>query len=257
MGIFLCKIRKSYSGESWENVYGIETYPTTGFPFFADQTPSLSDADVNALIDNGANPLDQARTDPTNALYGGEGFPLHALLGFERLLHWGGVSFDNLLLTNGSEGDDAAISFALNFFGLASFGAGGDVDVAPGNVALNYVKTTAQVAYRNGRGFLRGALGDNEVEFSGFRLVALTNPAATQARFEGALADAYLTNWLANGSGIAASSGGLAARVGVPRYSPRNPSNPLAGSLVGMSRWSTVGTVKATGRQVQRGRRRQ
>lgn len=255
MSIFLCKVEKQSGAESWQNTYGIELYSSAGSPTFADQQPSLSDVDVQALTGFQLVPLTAETTDPTNINFEGDSGILHAIVAFERLNTWEGISFTKLQLTNGLEGLDESITLPLSFFGLANFGGGGGNQVAPGNVALNYIKSTNQVAYRNGRSFLRGALAEDDVSFTGFRLVSLTNPAAIQARVLGAANDSELVRWLGNGTEVFGSD--TAARLGVPRYSPRNPSNPLAGSLVGMSRWATIGAVKATGRQVQRGRRRQ
>lgn len=255
MSIFLVKTEKFAAGEYWQNTYGVELYASIAEPEFSNQEPSLSDSDVQALTSNGLAPITAATTDPTDPNFVGGSGILHAIVAFERLLTASFIQFTKLSLTNGLEGLDEAITFPLNFFGLLSPGAGGGANVVPGNVTLSYVKSTSQVSYRNGRSFLRGSLLDGDVSFDGFRLVSLTDPAGVQARVLGAANDSELSRYLLAGATIFGSDS--AARLGVPRYSPRNPSNPLAGSLVGMSQWATIGTIKATGRQVQRGRRRQ
>lgn len=246
MSSFLVRIVKEFAGEEWEQTYCVQAGASTDPGFSEDDWDTATGA-VGSFTD--------ANTKPTDGTYLGGSSLIHALIGFERTIHYNAVNFVRVFAWDGiaNAPDDSTFTTApLGFTGLRTLPGGGLPDVAPGNVAWLIAKRPGDFGVRSGRASYRLCLADYEVKPAGKRLLdwtSNTEKTAAETRLSDAVADSLLGEYM-----IEAEIGDNAV-LAIPQYWP--DTAPLfPGSLRGSHKCNGLVSRYPQSRQVARGRKR-
>ena len=241
MAVGLVTITKEIDGEQWSNVYAVGTDGSL------NETISVDD-----MITIGANqPITDDTTNPAHLDYLGNTFILHALLGFERAVHFQPVSFTNIAVTDGVKGSSVFAVIPLSFSGIRSTSGGGVESIMPGNVTLLVNKTPNSFAVKSGRSFYRAVLFDGAVKFGGKWGIDWESDAmkvSFQGTFATAVTDSNLDQYMSGGTSTASQV------FAIPHYAVRTASN--AGDLVSGTAITNLVVQRPVSRQMARGRKR-
>lgn len=248
MGAFILKITKEFEGEEWENTWGVIT-PGGSAPSFTNTDWQTASGSVNEFS--------TATTNPGDGGYEGGQSLIHAILAFERLMHYTPVNFVRLFAWDGIENSEAASTFysaPLSFAGLRALAGAGStsITVVPGAITLMLARQPVTFGVRAGRLFLRMCMQDVDVRPGSGRLLDFTDATVRstyQTLVSTSLNSSMLTSWMSDPSPVDG------VHPGIPQYAPRNAVNE--GDLVSMTRMSNIVVRYPSVRQVQRGRKRQ
>lgn len=246
MGMFLLDIIKEAEGHEWANTYGIMTP--------GGSEPHLNAADWTEAT-GGHDVFNATNTEPGNGSYLGDESLIHAIIGFERLLHFTNVRFVRAFAWDGLQNPGAESTFAtipLSFSGEYNIPGDDKNNIAPGNITWMIARQPGVFGVRSGRLFYRMTLRDVEIAPRGTRLLdwnADADKTAAEARLSGAIISSQLGLYF--GSGIEAVS---APTLGIPQYLPR--TDPNKGDLTAMSPVQALVSRYPSNRQIKRGRKR-
>ena len=244
MAKFLVSITKEYEGEEWSNVYGVITDgPTSEVGLQLDDWNTASDGNF---------PINTGSTTPGAPSFRGDTSMIHALVAFERQIHFDAVNFVRLFAWDGLENPEESSNFIAVPLAMTGVrenqGAGTEV---PGNVAWMVAKQAANFGWRSGRSFYRLCMVDADVRAGGKRLLDW-NSAASKLAYNDILSNALVASNLNLYASGGASAG--TAMLGIPSYHPRNTL--LEGQLRDVGAVLTLANRHPVSRQVQKGRKR-
>lgn len=243
MGYGLITITKELDGEAWSNTYGCVIN--------ADFSQPLTVSDLDAI--NANEELTDTNTLPGDAEYLGSTHPLAALVGLERLLHFQGVLFTSLFISDGQKNQGSGVfqSVPLSFLGQRSLEGAPTEAIMPGNVTWMIIRQPVATSVRTGRLFYRAALYDGAVRFGGrggIDWASLSEESANRAYLAQAVTDSEIPLYLAGGANEATFV------LGIPQYYPFDNAN--AGDVSNVNAQGAFVAGRPTSRQVKRGRRR-
>lgn len=244
--VALVVIEKEYLGETWSNTHAFLASPVGG-PLLPDDLEAIiGGALVDGITDDETNPT---VGDPD---YVGATSPLAAAIGFERMLHFSGVRFTRVYLSDGKtlEGSSPIFAtFPVSFFGLRTLLIG-DV-VAPLSNVLQIDRVPYGFSARPGRLQLRAALLRVETMAGPVDGIELPPEAVTAvtARVGNAVEESLLNTWF-TGFGPDPFDG---IKYVIPKYAG---SGPGEGAITGYSYVSGLSVDGAKARQVQRGKKK-
>lgn len=245
-------VDKSYSGEVWSNTYGIGLGA-------APYNVEPADADMVAFGASGV--FDDAATANAASPFA---TVLHAILNFERRMHYATVQFTRIYVTDGkrnfqgtppAEVPNAFFTASLSFFGLVTAPAAGVA--LSGLVSLMVARNPTGFSKRRGRAFYRLVMDDTYVKAEASGLIDYTDAAVAalaDSRVQTALTGSGLSNHFAGGSAVA---GGVLL---VPHYSRFVPAHgttkATGGEMINGTPIASMHAIRPAGRQVKRGRKR-
>lgn len=244
MSVALVITHKQMGAHKWSNTHAIQIGVETS------QAPS--NADLTAA--GAASTLDATTTgsSPSNIL--------QAIVAFERVLHSSSVQFTDVLVTDGKSntGANASTVYAsISMSGVTgSRAAPTTVDITPGNVTLLVHRNVIGFGHKPGRMFLRGVLGDGEVEVGGARMLQFSGNTLLNMNTLLTTAVGRLTGYLYSGTGATPATFLCLPLYVTPKQLLANPALPKVGTLNGVVPLSGYGIVGPVGRQVQRGRKK-
>lgn len=244
MPSFLCKIVKAYSGHEWEQVYCVQTD--------GDPEPGFG-ADDWLAATGGVSAFTDINTDPSNVSYAGDISIIHALIGFERLIHFSNVQFVRMFAWDGIENETETSTFVtspLSFLGQRAIPAGDSTNVAPGNNTWLVAKQPTSFGARAGRSYYRMCLADNQIRVNGDGLIDWQD-ATAQAFMDTTLSGSVTTSGLDAYFGTGVGEG--IVKLAIPRYIA---SGEFEGSLQSSTTVQSLVSRYPDSRQVKRGRRR-
>lgn len=243
MGIGLVVVEKQLQGELWSNTYGFRVGPDSGAP--------LTETDIQAIgfevpvLGTNTNPADTPN-------YRGDEFLIHAIIGFERLLHYDSVEFVRIYITDGKKNplplNSVFATIDVNFNGLRQFGTG--ISSAPGTITLQVNRVPAGIGILRGRLFYRAVLRDEDIGFGANRTVDFSSPTA-RTTYENLVANSVIGSGLINFLNTGTPPDPC---LGIPRYGP--DGTPEADQLISVNDIGSLIVRNVVSRQVKRGRRR-
>lgn len=258
MSIAMVKVTKSFKGERWDNTYCVSNH----LDDIAIDVPRLTEADIEVYT-GGVVPSN-ITTNPTLSSYRGgteaaNGI-LHSILGFERKMHYEGISIDTITISDGRYDTIAFMTYSIGAYGLfaSSVGDTTAAGIIPGNVTVMITRSAGTPNHKDGRLFMRGCARDIDATFDGFRLVGFDPDSTLPAQIRdnhfggGGTSPSHLDSYLFSSS-LHPSGGALR----IPHFFPATGGDGVSHmSLVSSAPWSAVGKIELRSRQVQKGKRR-
>lgn len=243
MAIGLIVVEKQLAGEVWVNTYGCITNGVN--------TGDLQESDLQLI--GALSPLTLNNTNPSDPSYLGGTFLVHAIMGFERRLHWVNAEFVRLYVTDGKKQElplrGEFVTVDINFNGLRTNTSG--QHPAPGSVTLQVNRVPASPGVLRGRAFYRAVLFDEEVGVGSTRLVDFVSIAARtnmEALVNQQITESLLDRYFFGGANADTQ------QLAIPSYVPQGQPNEGQLSTANVIRNLVVRNVVS--RQVKRGRRR-
>lgn len=251
MSVALVIIKKDLGGHTWSNTHAVLMGGAgLGVPTDADLASIGAGGTFTATQTSGANSANF----------------LQRLINFERLLHGSLVHFNEIYLTDGRSRKDVAgnlgptvfYTAALDLTGTQSaMGPSAQPAYMAGAITWLVRRTAAGFSHKPGRMYIRGALSEAQVQFSGPRAVDWESTGARD-QWSTLLANAPGTSKLSNHL-----QGGPDASIAVyciPHYATANDqaamTNTRKGDLINVFPVTGFSNGGVVNRQVQRGKKK-
>jgi hypothetical protein len=237
MAYGLINIQKTLAGEDWINTYGLMSDGSALAPITGTDIPNINQ-----------QPVTDATTDPNSGTYAGGTSLVHAILGFERLMHSKDVEFTQVYITDGQDNSGNVNNVFqvvdTSFAGLETSITASDV--APGSITLQVNRNPVGYSQRRGRIFLRACMKQTWIGIGSNRLVDFATPSDrtdTESRLATAITSSLLDSFMAGGSQVTSMA------LAIPSY------NALTGALDGGVIIESLVVRNIVSRQVKRGRK--
>jgi hypothetical protein len=237
MAYGLINIQKTLAGEDWINTYGVMTDGSALAPISGTDIPNINQF-----------PVTDATTDPNSGTYAGGTSLVHAILGFERLMHSSAVEFSQVYITDGQDNSGNVNNVFqvvdTSFAGLEA--AINAAAVAPGSITLQVNRNPVGYSQRRGRIFMRAVMAQGDIGIGNNRLVDFATPqdrTDAENRLDTAITSSLLGNYMAGGSQVTSMA------LAIPSY------NALTGALDGAVVIESLVVRNIVSRQVKRGRK--